>query len=125
MQDSKPNWPIVVGQTYSDFLYHSGRRTVVSVDGDMVTYNWKIKGGRSNHLRLSADEFRRYTRTTTPDVQAALVAAAKSMFDYAGIREFLDDKRVHENMAWGIRKEHLLALRAALSLAGETSGEKV
>jgi hypothetical protein len=49
-----------------------------------------------------------------------LVAAAAAILDgYAGMDEFLNEERGDQELrnVWGIRKDHLLALRAALAKA--------
>jgi hypothetical protein len=47
----------------------------------------------------------------------ALLAACKAALDYRFMNEFLDDPGNKHGHVWAIRKEHLLAIRAAVAKA--------
>jgi hypothetical protein len=46
-----------------------------------------------------------------------LLAACKATMDYLFLDKFLEDSSNEDGHVWAIRKEHLLAIRAAISKA--------
>lgn len=51
------------------------------------------------------------------DSHQVLVEACEDSLDYAGMGDFLDNPDIDDHNVFGIRKDDLLAIRAALKLA--------